>query len=40
MIFSSKLVRTQTKMTVIVIGIREDETVYRTAEQRIRKYDL
>ncbi len=35
-----KLIRTESKMLVIVIGIREDEEVYEIAEQRISKYKL
>ena len=35
-----KLVRTETKMLVIVVGIREDEEVYEIAERRRIKYDL
>lgn len=35
-----KLIRTESKMLVIVIGIREDEEVYEIAERRIKKYGL
>ena len=35
-----KLVRRDGKMLVIVVGIREDEEVYRTAEMRAKKYGL
>ena len=35
-----KLVRTETKMLVIVVGVREDEEVYEIAERRRIKYDL
>ena len=35
-----KLVRTETKMLVIVVGIREDEEVYGIAQRRKVKYDL
>ena len=35
-----KLMRTETKMLVIVIGIREDEEVYEIAQRRIKKYNL
>ena len=35
-----KLIRTESKMLVIVIGIREDEEVYEIAERRIKKHGL
>ena len=35
-----KIIRTDNKMLVIVIGIREDEEVYEIASRRIRKYDI
>ena len=35
-----KLIRTETKMLVIVIGMREDEEVYEIPAKRIKKYDL
>ena len=35
-----KLIRTETKMLVVVIGIREDEEVYKIAQRRIQKYNL
>ena len=35
-----KLIRTETKMLVIVIGIREDEEVYEIAQKRRDKYRL
>ena len=35
-----KLVRTETQMLVVVVGVREDEEVYRTAYSRKRKYNL
>ena len=35
-----KLIRTDTKMLVVVIGIREDEEVYEIAHQRIKRYEL
>ena len=35
-----KLIRTESKMLVIVIGIREDEEVYEIAERRIKKHEL
>ena len=35
-----KLMRTETKMLVIVIRIREDEEVYEIAQRRIKKYNL
>ena len=35
-----KLIRTETKMLVVVIGIREDEEVYEIAQRRIQKYNL
>lgn len=35
-----KLIRTDTEMLVIVIGLREDEKVYHLAQRRINKYGL
>ena len=35
-----KLVRTETQMLVIVVGVREDEEVYKIAERRKNKYQL
>ena len=35
-----KLMRTETKMFVIVIGLREDEEVYEIAQERINRYKL
>ena len=35
-----KLERSETGMTVIVIGIREDDEVYDLASKRIEKHDL
>ena len=35
-----KLVRIETTMLVIVVGVREDEEVYELAERRRLKYDL
>ena len=35
-----KLIRTETKMLVVVIGMREDEEVYEIASRRIKKHDL
>lgn len=35
-----KLVRTETQMIVVVVGVREDEEVYQTADSRKRKYNL
>ena len=35
-----KLMRTETKMLVVVIGIREDEEVYEIAQRRIKKHNL
>ena len=35
-----KLMRTEIKMLVVVIGIREDEEVYEIAQRRIKKYNL
>ena len=35
-----KLIRTETKMLVLVIGVREDEEVYEIAQWRRAKYDL
>ena len=32
------LIRTKTEMKIIVIGAREDDEVYLTAEKRMRKY--
>ena len=34
-----KLIRTESKMLVIIIGIREDDDVYEIAKKRIKKYD-
>ena len=35
-----KLIRTETEMLVVVIGMREDEDVYEVAQQRIEKHNL
>lgn len=35
-----KLIHTESKMLVVVIGIREDEEVYEAAQNRIKKYKL
>ena len=35
-----KLIRTETKMLVVVIGIREDEEVYEIAQKRREQYGL
>ncbi len=35
-----KLVRTETRMLVIVVGVREDEEVYDIAHSRRLKHDL
>ena len=35
-----KLIHTRTEMLVIVIDVREDETVYDVAEERITRYGL
>ena len=35
-----KLVRIETTMLVIVVGVREDEEVYELTERRRLKYDL
>ncbi len=35
-----KLIHTRTEMLVIVIDVREDETVYDVAEERIMRYGL
>lgn len=35
-----KLIRTETQMIVVVIGMREDEEVYEIAARRIKKHDL
>ena len=35
-----KLIRTETKMLIVVIGIREDEEVYETAGDRRKKHNL
>lgn len=32
------LIRTETEMRIIVIGAREDDEAYRTAEKRMKKY--
>ena len=31
-----KLIRTESKMLIVVIGIREDDEVYETAQKRIK----
>lgn len=35
-----KLIRTESKMLVVVIGMREDDEVYEIAQSRIKKHDL
>ena len=35
-----KLLRTETSMLIIVVGVREDEEVYAIAHKRKTKYDL
>jgi mRNA interferase RelE/StbE len=35
-----KLIRTETRMLIVVIGVREDEEVYEIAQRRRIKYDL
>jgi mRNA interferase RelE/StbE len=35
-----KLIRTETKMLVIVVGVRKDEEVYEIAQRRRSKYGL
>ena len=35
-----KLIRIETKMLIIVVGVREDEEVYEIAERRKFKYNL
>jgi len=35
-----KLIRTETRMLIVVVGIREDEEVYDIASRRRRKYTL
>ena len=35
-----KLIRTQTQMLVVIIGMREDEEVYEIAQKRIGKHNL
>ena len=35
-----KLVRTETRMLVVVIGLRADDEAYEIAERRIKKYGL
>ena len=35
-----KLIRIETKMLVVVIGIREDEEVYEIAQKRREQYGL
>ncbi len=35
-----KIVRTETEMLIIVIGVRSDDEVYDIAEKRARRHDL
>ena len=35
-----KLIRTETKMLVMVIGVREDEEVYEIAQKRAKTHNL
>ena len=35
-----KLIRTETKMQVVVIGIRENEEVYEISQRKIQKHNL
>ena len=35
-----KLIRTDTEMLVIIVGLREDEEVYDNAEERITRHNL
>ena len=35
-----KLIRTESKMLVVVIGMREDDEVYEIARNRIKRHDL
>lgn len=35
-----KLIRTDTKLLIVVVGMREDEAVYEIAKKRIEKYNL
>jgi mRNA interferase RelE/StbE len=35
-----KLIRTQTQMLIVVVGIREDEEVYEIAQRRRDKHNL
>ena len=35
-----KLIQTDTEMIIVVVGARADDAVYRTAETRMKKYDL
>ena len=35
-----KLIRTETKMLIIVAGVREDEEVYEIAQRRAMKHNL
>lgn len=35
-----KLIRTESEMLVVVIGMREDDEVYEIAKNRIRKHEL
>ena len=35
-----KLIRTETAMLIVVVGVREDEEVYETAQKRARKHEL
>lgn len=35
-----KLIRTETKMLIVVVGVREDEEAYEIAQRRQHKYSL
>ena len=35
-----KLIRTETKMLVVVVGVREDDEVYEIAQSRIKKFNI
>lgn len=35
-----KLVRTESQMVVVVVGVRDDEEVYKSAYSRRKKYNL
>lgn len=35
-----QLIRTETEILIVVIGVREDSEVYETAQKRIHRHDL